>query len=108
MFCPLPALLRQVNSPASFHAHVSVARHALQSGGYSGRSHFQFFRKPRADRRVVLFEHLPDGLQVIFLRYACFFSLQLISYFSAVLFSRFSLKPRASWWMRRLMLSNTL
>src|SRR6266581_5434315 len=108
MFCPLAAFLRQVDSPASFHAHVPIARHALQRRRHRGRSYFQFLGKPRADGRMVLFQHLPDSLQVIFLRHACFFSPQRSSYFVSDLFSRFSLKPRASWCTRRLTPSNTL
>src|SRR5712692_8290407 len=108
MFCTLAALLRQVDSPAALHAHVTVARHALQGGSHGGRSHFQFLGEPRADGHLVLFQHFPDGLQVIFLRYACFFSPQRGSYLAVVLFSRFSLRPRASWFTRRLIPSNTL
>src|SRR6266403_1625566 len=108
VFGNLSAFLRQVDLPAALHAHMSVARHALQRGGHRGRSNFQFLGEPRADGRVVLFQHLPNRLQIIFLRYACLFSPQRHSYFSAVLCSRFSLRPAASWSTRRLMPSNTL
>src|SRR6266700_4379426 len=108
VFGKLSSLLRQVDPPASFHAHVAVARHPLQRGGHRRRCNVQFLREPRADVRVILFQHFPDGLQVIFLRYACFFSTQRNSYFASVLCSRFSLRPRASWLTRRLMPSNTL
>src|ERR1700676_1660954 len=99
VFGKLSAFLRQVDPPPALHAHVAVARHAFQGGGHRGRSNFQFLGKPRADGCVVLFQHLPDRLQIVFLRYACLFSPQLNSYFSAVLFSRFSLRPSASWFI---------
>src|SRR6267378_6656312 len=108
VFGKLSAFLRQVDPPAALNAHVSVAHHAFQGGGHRGRCNFQFLGEPRADGRVVLFQHLPDRLQIIFLRYACLFSPQRHSYFSSVLCSRFSLRPAASWSTRRLMPSNTL
>src|SRR5713101_5866365 len=108
MFRTLAALLRKVDPSAAFDPHVAVARHALQCSSHRRRSYFQFFREPCADGHLVLFQHLPDGLQIIFLRYAGLFSPQRSSYLAACLLSRFSLRPIASWSTRRLMPSNTL
>src|SRR5258708_24775974 len=67
----LPAFARQVNAPAAVHANVAVACHALQGGRHRRRRYIQFFGQARADGRLIFLKHLPDGFEVIFLRYAC-------------------------------------
>src|SRR5580704_17077931 len=62
------SLRREVDAPAALDFHVAVAGHAFQSRGDCRRRHVQFFREPRADRHLVLFQHLPKRFQVIFLR----------------------------------------
>src|SRR5260370_36246190 len=96
-----------MDARAGLQAEVAVARHALQRGGNCRGSILQFFGEPRANGHLVLFQHFPDGFQIIFLRYACFFSPQRNLYLAVVLCSRFSLRPLASWSTRRLMPSNT-
>src|SRR5258708_28255869 len=49
MFRALAALLRQVDPPAALHAHVAVARHALQGGSHGGRGCFLFLPRPPPD-----------------------------------------------------------
>ncbi len=61
------------------HFDVSVASHALESGGHRRRSDVEFFREPGADGFLTLLEHLPNGFEVIFLRNAGFFAAQRIS-----------------------------
>src|SRR5215469_6513360 len=58
-----------MNSAAALHLDVIVARHALQRRGHRRWGNVEFLREARADRHLVFFEHLPDGLQIVFLRY---------------------------------------
>src|SRR5512137_1988481 len=76
MFGNLPPLSRQIDFPAALHSNVAVARHALQCRGNRRRRNIQLFRQPRADGRLVLFQHLPNRFEVIFLRYAGLFASQ--------------------------------
>src|SRR6266852_4132398 len=66
----LASLARKVDAAEAVHAHMPIAGHALQGCGDRGRGHVEFFSEACADGRLVLFEHLPDGFEVIFLRNA--------------------------------------
>jgi hypothetical protein len=48
----------------------AVAGHALERRGDGGRSDAQLFGQPRADRRLLILEEFPDGLEVVFARNA--------------------------------------
>src|SRR5436309_13113481 len=93
----LAAFLRQLDSPAAFHAYVAIARHALQCRGHGGRGHGQLLGEPRADGPVVLFQHFPDWLQIVFLRYAGFFSTQFSASLVPSLLCRLASTPIAQW-----------
>ena len=55
---------------------VAVARHAFYGGGNGGGSDVEFFGQAGADGELVFLAHLPDGLEVIFLRNAGFIATQ--------------------------------
>src|SRR5713226_2132484 len=77
-FRDLPALACEVDAAFALHAHMPIARHALQRRGDGRRSYVELFRQTRADGRLTLFEHLIDGFEVIFLRNTGFISPQNI------------------------------
>src|SRR5258705_3352340 len=66
----LAALARKVDAAEAVHAHMAVAGHALQGCGDRGPGYVEFFGEACADGRLVLFEHLPNGFEVVFLRNA--------------------------------------
>src|SRR5258708_33286894 len=59
MFRALAALLRQVDPPAALHAHVAVARHALQGGSHGGGGLFSFLLSTRPSADLCLLPHPP-------------------------------------------------
>src|SRR6267143_3817244 len=63
----LPPLARKIDAAEAVHAHMTIAGHALQGCRDCGRGYVEFFGEACADGRLVLFEHLPDGFEVIFL-----------------------------------------
>lgn len=63
----------------SFNGDVAVANHALDGGGDSGRSNVELFGEVSTDRDCVRLAHLPDDLEVIFLRNAGFIAAQRVS-----------------------------
>jgi hypothetical protein len=69
----LPARGELDLAPA-LYTQEPAARHPLQRRGDCRRRHAQVFRQTRADGRLLLLNNFPDGLQVILLRDACFFS----------------------------------
>lgn len=77
-FRKLPAFARKVDAAQTIDAHVAITRHALQGRGDRRRRYIQFFGKASADGRLVFLEHLPDGLEVIFLRHTGFITPQTI------------------------------
>ena len=72
----LPAFFAEIDAAGALDFHEAVARHALERRGYRWRRDIQFFGEARADRRLIFFEHFPDGLQIIFLGYAGFLAFQ--------------------------------
>src|SRR6267378_2261577 len=66
----LPPLARKIDAAEAVYAHMTIAGHALQGCRDCGRGYVEFFGEACADGRLVLFEHLPDGFEVIFLRNA--------------------------------------
>src|ERR1700720_4362802 len=75
----LPAFFGEVDAARTLHAYVAISRHAFQRRGHRWRSNVQFFGQTRADRCLVFLKHLPDRLQIIFLRNASLFSSQIFS-----------------------------
>src|SRR5882724_3325313 len=68
-----PALASKIDPPAPLHPHQIIPRHPLNRGSNRRRRHAQFLSQPRADRSLILLEHLPNRLEVIFLRNASLF-----------------------------------
>src|SRR2546427_949584 len=77
------ALGGKLDAAVARHAQVVVARHAFEGRRDRRWRDAQFFRQVRADRRLLLLDHLPDRLEVIFLRDAGFFSPQTASFKTA-------------------------
>jgi hypothetical protein len=75
----LAALCSQQNLAAALDFDMSITRHALDRSGDRGRSNVKFFGKARADGKLVLLAHFPNGFEVIFLRDAGLFAAQRIS-----------------------------
>jgi hypothetical protein len=61
------------------HLDVTIAGHALESGGDGGRSDVEFFGEAGADGDLVFLKHFPNGLEVIFLRNTGFIAAQGVS-----------------------------
>src|SRR5277367_1061013 len=64
----------KIDPAGSLHAHVPVARHTLQCCRHRRRRHLQLLSQARTDRRLILFQHLPNRLEIVFLRNASFLS----------------------------------
>jgi len=75
----LVALGGEKDMPAPLNLNVAVARHALDRSGDSGRSDVKLFGETSTDRDLVFLTHLPDGLEVIFLRNAGFLAAHRVS-----------------------------
>src|ERR1700758_5161748 len=58
---------------------VAIASHALDGGGDGGRSDVELFGETSADGDLIFLAHLPDGLEVVFLRNAGLLSAQRVS-----------------------------
>jgi hypothetical protein len=70
------ALGGEKNATAALNFDVTIAGHALESGGDGRRSDVELLGEASADGQLVFFEHLPDGFEVVFARDAGFVALQ--------------------------------
>ena len=68
------ALGRKLDLAAAANAQVAAAGHALERSGDGRRSHAKIFGQARADRHLLFLDDFPDGLQIVFLRDAGFFT----------------------------------
>jgi len=60
----------ELDGSAALDFDVAIASHALDGSGDRGRGDVKLFGQTRADGSLLLFEHFPNGLEVIFLRNA--------------------------------------
>src|SRR5260370_17421143 len=67
MFRTLAAFLGQVDPSAAFHAHVAVARHALQCSSHGGGGFFLFLPPPPPHGLPVPLPHFPHRPLIYFL-----------------------------------------
>src|SRR5260370_10433986 len=90
MFRTLAAFLRQVDPSAAFHAHVAVARHALQCSSHGGRGYSLIPPSSPTERSPLRVPPFPACPCILCLLYSSLFSLRPNNSLSAVFLLRVS------------------